>query len=94
MGESVSELMTLPGIGIGVFSTIILVIVIIFIRFMYSSKKQIPVPVKAGDSDELINNQELVAVITAAIEATATQTSSISKDKLIVRSIKRVGKHR
>lgn len=45
------------------------------------------VPAKAADN--LMNDKELVAVITAAIYAAAGSSGAVSKDKLVVRSIKR-----
>lgn len=51
-------------------------------------------PAPAAKSENLMNDAELVAVITAAIYAAAGQSGSgaTSKDKLVVRSIKRVRK--
>lgn len=57
-------------------------------------KKAEPVkaaPVKKAEPENLMNDTELVAVITAAIYAMAGSTSNgaVSKDKLVVRSIRR-----
>lgn len=57
-------------------------------------KKAEPVktaPVATVKDENLVNDAELVAVITAAIYAATAQTGdAVSKDKLVVRSIKRV----
>lgn len=47
-------------------------------------------PVKVADN--LMNDKELVAVITAAIYAAAGSSGAVSKDRLVVRSIKRARK--
>lgn len=46
-----------------------------------------PAPIKAADN--LMNDTELVAVITAAVYAAAGASGAVSKDRLVVRSIKR-----
>ncbi len=60
------------------------------------AKKDTPAPVASAPAknDNLMNDAELVAVITAAIYAAAGQSGSgaVSKDTLVVRSIKRVRK--
>ena len=45
----------------------------------------------AAKSEDLMNDKELVAVITAAIYAASADavTGAVSKDKLVVRSIRR-----
>ncbi|MDE6026316.1 MAG: OadG family protein [Lachnospiraceae bacterium] len=57
-------------------------------------KASAPVPVAApAQGENLVNDEELVAVITAAIyAASAGGANAVSKDKLVVRSIKRVRK--
>lgn len=49
-----------------------------------------PAPAKAADN--LMNDKELVAVITAAVYAAAGSSGAVSKDRLVVRSIKRARK--
>lgn len=79
-------------------------VVLIFISFIISLFKYLPglfekkpqekketnvTPVaKSVESEDLMNDEELVAVITAAVYAAANVTAS-SKDTLVVRSIKR-----
>lgn len=58
------------------------------------AKKKVSTPVAASapvvaEQEELINDTELVAVITAAVYAAAGASSAVSKDGLVVRSIKR-----
>lgn len=57
-------------------------------------KAPVPAPVAvAAQNENLVNDEELVAVITAAIyAASAGGANAVSKDKLVVRSIKRVRK--
>ncbi len=49
-----------------------------------------PAPAKVADN--LMNDKELVAVITAAVYAAAGSSGAVSKDRLVVRSIKRARK--
>ena len=46
----------------------------------------------AKTADNLMNDKELVAVITAAVYAAAGSSGAVSKDRLVVRSIKRARK--
>lgn len=49
--------------------------------------------VRAADSEDLMNDQELVAVITAAVYAASSERRTVaSSDQLIVRSIKRASR--
>lgn len=99
-GESMEKagLNTLMGMG-----TVFLVL--IFISFIISFFKYIPngsnnkkrevanipssQPVVSGNTENLMNDTQLVAVITAAIYAAEGSNEANSKDQLVVRSIKR-----
>lgn len=53
----------------------------------------LPTPAEVKASENLMNDQELVAVITAAIlAANGSASSRVSSDKLVVRSIKRASR--
>lgn len=57
-------------------------------------KKTAPVPVavEEEEEEELVDDAELVAVITAAIMASCQTTNAVSADKLVVKSIRRARK--
>lgn len=95
---------TILGFGV-VFAVLILIsfILIIFGRIMVAatqkeektSAKPLPVPVKSvsdvvTESQNLTDDRELVAVITAAIAV--NMGDEVSPDRLVVRSLKRVKK--
>ncbi|MGN0466615.1 MAG: OadG family protein [Lachnospiraceae bacterium] len=55
--------------------------------------KAAPVPVAVEEEEEeLVDDAELVAVITAAIMASCQTTNAVSADKLVVKSIRRARK--
>lgn len=51
-----------------------------------------PVIVEEEEEEELVDDAQLVAVITAAIMASCQTTNAISADKLVVKSIRRARK--
>ncbi len=58
-------------------------------------KKPAPAPVEVvakEEEEELVDDAELVAVITAAIMASCQTTNAVSADKLVVKSIRRARK--
>lgn len=68
----------------------------------FSKKNEQPAPVQKQapaaaaeeeeEEEELVDDAELVAVITAAIMASRQNANAISADKLVVKSIRRVGR--
>lgn len=51
-----------------------------------------PVIVEEEEEEELVDDAQLVAVITAAIMASCQTTNAVSADKLVVKSIRRARK--
>lgn len=51
-----------------------------------------PVVVEEEEEEELVDDAQLVAVITAAIMASCQTTNAVSADKLVVKSIRRARK--
>lgn len=108
MGELMKEagMNTLMGMGVVFLVLIFISFIISLFKYLPGSgaKKQakkeeekkpvaVPVATKPAASENLMDNQELVAVITAAVMAASGEgPAMVSSDKLIVRSIKRVSR--
>lgn len=101
MSEAVAN--TLMGMSIVFLVLIFIALIISLFKYISKfqemfSKKTVEEPVKQpvapvekapAPADNLMNDAQLVAVITAAIHAAAASNGAVSKDTLVVRSIRR-----